>query len=160
MELKHDGAFYDVSPWALCWDDEKYYLIGYDNDAEKIKYFRVDKMTDTSVVNEPRKGKKEFSKIDISDYTNRLFGMFAGDEETVTLYCKNEMANVIIDRFGKKVPIVKVDEEHFTVAVKVSVSQMFLGWVMALDGVKIISPDSVVEKMKERISKLYDEYLK
>jgi hypothetical protein len=53
-----------------------------------------------------------------------------------------------------------VDDEHFTVSVKVSVSQMFLGWVMALDGVKIISPDSVVEKMKERISKLYDEYLK
>jgi hypothetical protein len=70
------------------------------------------------------------------------------------------MANVIIDRFGKNVPIVKVDDEHFTVSVKVSVSQMFLGWVMALDGVKIISPDSVVEKMKERISKLYDEYLK
>jgi predicted DNA-binding transcriptional regulator YafY len=160
MELKHNGVFYDVSPWALCWDDEKYYLIGYDNDAEKIKYFRVDKMTDTSVVNETRKGKKEFSKIDISDYTNRLFGMFAGDEETVTLYCKNEMANVIIDRFGKIVPIVKVDDEHFTVAVKVSVSQMFLGWVMALDGVKIVSPDSVVEKMKERISKLYDEYFK
>jgi predicted DNA-binding transcriptional regulator YafY len=160
MELKHDGAFYDVSPWALCWDDEKYYLIGYDNLSKKIKYFRVDKMTDTSVVNETRKGKKEFSKIDISDYTNRLFGMFAGDEETVTLYCKNEMANVIIDRFGKNVPIVKVDDEHFTVSVKVSVSQMFLGWVMALDGVKIVSPDSVVEKMKERISKLYDEYLK
>jgi hypothetical protein len=39
--------------------------------------------------------------------------MFAGDEETVTLYCKNEMANVIIDRFGKNVPIVKVDDEHF-----------------------------------------------
>jgi predicted DNA-binding transcriptional regulator YafY len=160
MELKHDGAFYDVSPWALCWDDEKYYLIGYDNLSKKIKYFRVDKMTDTSVVNETRKGKKEFSKIDISDYTNRLFGMFAGDEETVTLYCKNEMANVIIDRFGKKVPIVKVDDENFTVSVKVSVSQMFLGWVMALDGVKIISPDFVVEKMKERISKLYDEYFK
>jgi predicted DNA-binding transcriptional regulator YafY len=160
MELKHDGAFYDVSPWALCWDDEKYYLIGYDNLSEKIKYFRVDKMTDTSVVNESRKGKKEFSGIDMSEYTNRLFGMFAGDEETVTLYCKNEMANVIIDRFGKNVPIVKVDDEHFTVSVKVSVSQMFLGWVMALDGVKIVSPDSVVEKMKERISKLYDEYLK
>jgi predicted DNA-binding transcriptional regulator YafY len=159
MELKHDGAFYHVSPWALCWDDEKYYLIGYDNDAEKIKYFRVDKMTETSVVNAPRQGKSEFAEIDMAEYTNRLFGMFAGDAQTVQLYCENEMANVIIDRFGKDIPIIKTDAEHFTVSVKVSVSQMFLGWIMALDGVKIISPDSVVDKMKERIMQLYRMYI-
>jgi predicted DNA-binding transcriptional regulator YafY len=159
MELKHGGAFYHVSPWALCWDDEKYYLIGYDNDAEKIKYFRVDKMTETSVVNASRQGKNEFAEIDMAEYTNRLFGMFEGDVEMVKLYCKNEMANVIIDRFGKDIPIIKTDAEHFTVSVKVSVSQMFIGWIMALDGVKIISPDSVVDKMKERILKLYDVYV-
>jgi predicted DNA-binding transcriptional regulator YafY len=159
MELKHDGAFYHVSPWALCWDDEKYYLIGYDNDAEKIKYFRVDKMIETSVVHVPRQGKKEFAEIDMAEYTNRLFGMFAGDTETVQLYCKNEMANVIIDRFGKDIPIIKKDAEHFAVSVKVSVSPMFLGWIMALDGVKILSPDSVVDKMKERIMQLSEVYL-
>lgn len=158
MELKHDGAFYNVSPWALCWDDEKYYLIGYDNDAEKIKYFRVDKMTETSVVKAKRQGKSEFTKIDMAEYTNRLFGMFEGEEETVKLYCKNEMANVIIDRFGKNIPLYKTDAEHFEVSIKVSVSQMFLGWIMALDGVKIVSPDTVVDKMKDRILKLYDTY--
>jgi predicted DNA-binding transcriptional regulator YafY len=158
MELKHGGAFYHVSPWALCWDDERYYLIGYDNDAEKIKYFRVDKMTEASVVNAARKGKDEFGRIDMVEYTNRLFGMFEGDEETVQLCCNNEMANVIIDRFGKDIPICKTDEAHFMVSVKVSVSHLFLGWVMSLDGVRIISPDSVVDKMKERILKLYDIY--
>jgi hypothetical protein len=69
------------------------------------------------------------------------------------------MANVIIDRFGKDIPIIKKDEEHFTVSVKVSVSPLFLGWIMALDGVKIISPDSVVDKMKERIMQLYRMYI-
>jgi hypothetical protein len=69
------------------------------------------------------------------------------------------MANVIIDRFGKDVPILKADEEHFTVSVKVSVSPIFFGWVMALDGVKIISPEPVVEKMRERITQLYDAYM-
>jgi hypothetical protein len=50
--------------------------------------------------------------------------------------------------------------EHFTVSVKVSVSPMFLGWIMALDGVKILAPDAVVEKMKERILKLYEVYVR
>ena len=58
MELKHGGAYYSVSPWALCWDDEKYYLVGYDNREYKIKHFRVDKMVDVSVIYEDRGRKR------------------------------------------------------------------------------------------------------
>ena len=72
MELKHGGAYYSVSPWALCWDDEKYYLIGYDNRERKIKHFRVDKMVDVSVIYEDRKGEEAFSEMQMSEYTNRL----------------------------------------------------------------------------------------
>ena len=116
MELKHGGAYYSVSPWALCWDDEKYYLVGYDNREYKIKHFRVDKMADVSVVYEEREGKEEFSKMQMSEYTNRLFGMFDGNLETVTLLCENHAANVIIDRFGTDIPLMKTDAEHFTVS--------------------------------------------
>lgn len=158
MELKHDGAYYNVSPWALCWDDEKYYLIGYDNDEDKIKHFRVDKMTNTSVVNEKRKGKTEFSKIKMAEYTNRLFGMFDGEVQSVTLRCDNDIANIMIDRFGTDVPIIKIDHEHFEIVVKVSVSKLFLGWIMALPGVKIVSPQSTVDEMKEEINRLYKLY--
>ncbi len=64
----------------------------------------------------------------------------------------------MIDRFGIDVPMLKVDDEHFDVTVKVSVSKLFYGWVMALDGVKIISPDVCVEQMKEEIKRLSDLY--
>lgn len=158
MELRHEGAFYHVSPWALCWDDEKYYLIGYDNEEGKIKHFRVDKMTDTSVVNEPRKGKKEFGAINMADYTNKLFGMFEGEVQNVRLLCENAAANIMIDRFGIDVPIVKVDNNHFEMVVKVSVSKMFLGWIMSIPGVKIISPESTVKMMKEEIKRLNEMY--
>ncbi len=158
MELKHNGAIYHVSPWALCWDDEKYYLIGYDNDEKIIKHFRVDKMTNTNVVNEKRLGKSEFSKIKMTEYTNKLFGMFEGETENVRLRCENEVANIIIDRFGTNIPLVKVDSDHFEVVVNVSVSKLFLGWIMALPGVKIISPESTVEAMKEEILRLQELY--
>lgn len=159
MELKHDGAYYSISPWALCWDDEKYYLVGYDNKEEKIKHFRVDKMTNTAVVNESRKGKREFSKINMSEYSNRLFGMFDGDIQSVRLLCENYAANIIIDRFGHDVPFVKVDDSHFETVVKVSVTPLFFGWIMAIPGVKIISPESAVNAMKEEILRLQKLYL-
>lgn len=159
MELKHDGAYYSVSPWALCWDDEKYYLIGYDNREMKIKHFRVDKMTNVSTIEEKRQGKEAFSKIKMSEYTNKLFGMFDGDLESVTLLCENHTANVIIDRFGTDIPIIKTDKEHFTVKVKVSVSKIFLGWIMAIPGIKIVAPESTVNMMKDEIKRLQEMYM-
>jgi len=159
MELRHEGAFYSVSPWALCWDDEKYYLIGYDNTEGKIKHFRVDKMTNTEVVNEKRKGKSEFSKINMSEYSNKMFGMFEGETQNVRLRCENALANIMIDRFGSDVPIIKVDDEHFEMVVKVSVSKLFLGWVMSIPGLKIVSPESTVQLMKDEIQRLNELYV-
>ena len=159
MELKHGGAYYSVSPWALCWDDEKYYLVGYDNREYKIKHFRVDKMADVSVVYEDREGKEEFSKMQMSEYTNRLFGMFDGNLETVTLLCENHAANVIIDRFGTDIPLMKTDAGHFTVRVRVSVSKLFLSWIMAIPGVKIVAPERTVDMMKSEIKRLQEMYL-
>ncbi|MCI6241646.1 MAG: WYL domain-containing protein [Clostridium sp.] len=159
MELKHGGAYYSVSPWALCWDDEKYYLVGYDNREYKIKHFRVDKMVDVSVVYEEREGKEKFSKMQMSEYTNRLFGMFDGNLETVTLLCENHAANVIIDRFGTDIPLMKTDAEHFKVRVRVSVSKLFLSWIMAIPGVKIVAPERTVDMMKSEIKRLQEMYL-
>lgn len=159
MELKHGGAYYSVSLWALCWDDEKYYLVGYDNREYKIKHFRVDKMVDVSVIYEDREGKEEFSKMQMSEYTNRLFGMFDGNLETVTLLCENHAANVIIDRFGTDIPLMKTDADHFTVRVRVSVSKLFLSWIMAIPGVKIVAPERTVDMMKSEIKRLQEMYL-
>lgn len=159
MELKHNGAYYSVSPWAMCWDDEKYYLVAYDNNEEKLKHFRVDKMANVSIVDEKRLGKDEFKKNKMSEYTKKLFGMFDGETERVTLLCENAAANIIIDRFGMDIPIIKTDKEHFTVKVDVSVSKIFFGWVMAIPGVKIVAPDSTVEMMKQEIKRLQGMYL-
>lgn len=159
MELKHGGAYYSVSPWALCWDDEKYYLVGYDNREYKIKHFRVDKMVDVSVIYEDREGKEEFSKMQMSEYMNRLFGMFDGNLETVTLLCENHAANVIIDRFGTDIPLMKTDADHFTVRVRVSVSKLFLSWIMAIPGVKIVAPERTVDMMRSEIKRLQEMYL-
>lgn len=133
------------------------------NDGKKItfQYFTwtVDKMKNVSVTDEERLGKEEFSKIKMSEYTNKLFGMFDGDYENVTLLCENRAANVIIDRFGTDIPIIKTDKEHFTVKVGVSVSKLFLGWIMAIPGVKIVAPESTVDMMKEEIKRLASTYL-
>ena len=79
----------------------------------------------------------------------------------VKILCRNELAGVMIDRFGKDVMMVKVDAEHFYVNVKVAVSGQFLSWVMALgEGAKIVAPERVVERVREEIKRLADQYKK
>lgn len=160
MVLKHDGKRYELSPWALTCSNENYYLIAYDSEEKKIKHFRVDKMLKINVTDEKREGRDCFNQFDMGVYEKKMFGMFTGEEVSVKLLCKNYMAGVMIDRFGKDIVIIKVDDEHFTANVKVVVSIQFLSWVMGLgEGVKIISPDSVVEKMKDEVKRLNGMYL-
>ena len=152
MELRHSGAWYHISPWGLSWNNENYYLVGYDSEEEKIKHFRVDKMLHIKLSKESREGNEHFKKLDMADYAKKSFGMFGGKERTVKLLVKNNLAGVIIDRFGKDVMMIPADNDHFTVSVDIHVSKQFLGWVFSLgENIKILGPDDVVEMMKGEI---------
>lgn len=160
MELRHNGAWYHISPWGLSWNDENYYLVGYDSDAGQIKHYRVDKMLHIQMSGEKREGKQYFKRLDMADYAKKSFGMFGGEEQKVKLRVENNLAGVIIDRFGKDVMMIPEDENHFTVNVDVRVSNQFLGWVFSLgEGVKIVSPEEVLERMNREITRLLRQYM-
>ncbi len=158
-ELRRGGAIYQVSPWALSWDDENYYLIAYDSGAANLRYYRVDKMLKVELTDVPRDGRALYEKMDPAAYTKKRFGMFNGQEETVTLLCSNALSGVIVDQFGQDVVLIPQDEEHFTARVHVALSGQFFGWVMALgQDAKITGPPQVVSQMKEEAEKLFCTY--
>ena len=160
-ELRKGGAFYKVSPWALTCSDGNYYLVAYDEQEEKIKHFRVDKMLDIQMTEEKRLGREVFNEFDTAVYDKKMFGMFGGTEERVKLLCDNELANVILDRFGRDVNLIPKGEKQFTVNVDVAVSRQFVFWVMGLgDGAKIAAPESVVSLVQAEIERLQLQYKK
>ncbi len=147
--LRNGGKNYVVSPWGLLWDAENYYLIAYDSAEEKMKHYRVDKMKRIELMERKREGRQCFCEYDMAIYTKKYFGMFHGKEEKVKMQFKNELAGVVIDRFGKDVAMRRVDGESFVVSENIVVSEQFFGWIFALgEGAKIIGPDVVVEEMK------------
>ena len=159
-ELRHNGMRYEISPWALTWDDENYYMVGYDSKERKIKHYRVDKMLKIEIMaDSKREGKALFKDMDMAVYSKKIFGMFGGVEETVVLECKNGISGVIIDRFGTEVDIIKRAADSFTVRVNVQISPQFLGWVFSLgENIKIISPDRVIERMRDEIARIQGIY--
>ena len=109
---------------------------------------------------EKREGREVFQEFDMAVYERKMFGMFDGREENVKLLCDNAMAGIMIDRFGKNIPFLKKDAEHFTMNVKVAVSRQFFSWIMGLgSGIQIIGPVWVVDAMKEEIRRLAQQYL-
>lgn len=158
-EFRHGGAWYCVSPWHLRWDDENYYLIAYDAAAGQLRHYRVDKMKSICLTDTPREGEAELKSVDPAAYTARLFGMYGGAPTRVTLEGENRMAGIVIDRFGKDVPMLRKDDEHFYAHVDVAVSPPFLGWIAGMDGaLKITAPESVVQSMQALAQKLCKQY--
>lgn len=159
IEYRRDGEFYYVSPWALLWNEENYYLVAYDEEDEKIKHFRVDKMNKMCLVDAEREGAKVFSKFNVAEYAKKTFGMYSGEMVNVKMEFDNDIAGVVIDRFGKDVRIIKNDKKKFVVSEEVQVSSLFYAWMFGLgDKAKILGPQSVIDGMKEACAKQAEMY--
>lgn len=159
--FRKNGARYRVSPFALIFSDENYYLLGYDSQAGMMKHYRVDKMEGIEQATEARQGAQAFSQIDLAAYTRHFFSMFGGEEEKVTLEMAGHLAGVVIDRFGKDVFLAPAESGRFRVCVPVAVSGQFFAWVFALGTeAQIVAPEHVRAQMAEytrRVLGLYED---
>lgn len=146
--LRHDGKIYEVSPWQLLWEDDNYYLLAYDEAAELLKHFRVDRILNISVTEMPRAGGEKFRSIDVAQYAKKVFGMYGGEEELVVLRCDASLSGVIFDRFGAEISLCP-DGDGFTAAVRVLVSPQFFSWAASFgDKLVIDSPETVRDRMR------------
>ena len=159
-ELRSGGAWYQVSPWSLLWDDEYYYLAAYDSTAGIMKHYRVDKMLDLDIADLPREGEEQFAAFNAAEHSRQVFGMFTGETTRVTIEGQYDMVGALIDRFGQDLTVMAKDSDHFIAYVDVAVSSHFVGWIIALgDGIQITAPESIVSMMRDTTRRLITNYL-
>lgn len=153
------GAYYEVSPYALLWDDENYYLVAYDTAFQMVRHYRVDKMDRLTATALPRLGAEAFSHFDLGVYSKAHFGMFSGREERVTLRCANHFVGVMLDRFGRDLSLIPDGENHFTITAPVAVSPQFFGWLCGLGPeVEIRAPEGVRTEFSTYLKKISIAY--
>lgn len=145
--LKHDGYKYRFSPYAMIWNRDCYYAVGWSEKHGKIAQFRVDRMT---AVEPLEQAAVQTLNFDPAEYVRKVFGMYPDDLCTVKLLCDNEVMRSVIDRFGENVRTETVDEQHFRATVEVAPSPPFFSWVFTFSGkIRIISPAAVLEEMRD-----------
>ena len=147
---KNDGQRYLFSPYGLMWNEDHYYAVGYSEKHEKIVTFRVDRIVELKILGEAAVPQPE--DFSLPDFAREVFDMYDGTPETVTLYCKNEMMKVILDRFGESVETAPLDEQRFRARAEVSVSRTFFGWLFQFCGdIELVGPENVVEQYRNML---------
>ncbi len=149
---------YIASPYGLCQDNENCYLLAH-SQRHGITSYRVDRMQDIQLTEEPRIPCPELTGKSLYDHASKLFQMFAGEQATVKLRFHRDLINAVVDRFGRDVMLIPDGEEHFNFTVDVAVSPMFLSWVIGFGTkAKILHPRSVVDACKQMCLEALAQY--
>ncbi|MBQ7089365.1 MAG: WYL domain-containing protein [Clostridia bacterium] len=147
QHLRHNGALYTVSPWAMVWDDENYYLVAYDSTKGSLRHYRVDRMVRIAVTDFRREGEEAFRAHDMGAYSRQTFGMFGGKEQWVTLRCHKRMAGIILDQFGTDTALLPDGDAYFIARVPVVVSPPFFAWLSGFErDIRLTAPASVAQE--------------
>ena len=155
---RYRDRHYQASPYGLCQDNENCYLLAL-SERHGITSYRVDRMSDIQLTQEPRTPCPELTGKALNEHANRLFQMYSGDAVDVKLRFHRELVNVVVDRFGKDTMLIPEDEEYFNFTVRVAVSPMFLSWVIGFGGkAKILYPQSVADRCKQLCQEALAQY--
>ncbi len=153
---RRGGEEYIVSPYAMMWRYDRYFLIGRSDRREKTAVYRVDRMGLPRVTDEERIPPPD--SFSIRDYSEKIFWMYEGQEEKVTLRCRHHMMENILDYFGQDVVPENVTADTFDVTVDVSVSNPFFAWVLGYAGdMKIAGPEKVMEEYRNLLQRSLEE---
>jgi len=157
LKPRKNGQWYEVSPQALVWDDEKYYLVAYSALEQEIRHYRVDKIGKLNVLDEKRESLDDKNYFDVAEYSKKVFGMYGGEPEGVTIEFPKKLIGVFVDRFGKEIDFHKREEGYLSVRVSVVTSGQFYGWLTGLgSGVKILSPQKVKDEYYDYLKDILD----
>ena len=148
--FRHRGEFYEMSPYALIWNEDFYYVLGYSEYHERVVTFRVDRIRDAIVLEERAKPKPKGFKVE--DYAKKTFEMYDGEEEIVRLLCDADLMKYVVDRFGEGVKAARSEDnpDSFIATIQIALSPTFYAWVFQFGrGIKILSPKNAVEDLNE-----------
>ena len=147
-----------VSPYATVWNSDKYYMIGWSDEKKKIVPYRVDRMGMPSILS--RIAKNCPADFDIQEYTDRIFWMYGGPKETVTLRCRHSILDQVNDKFGETKSISNIQKDTFDITVPVFLSGTFYAWVFQFVGeMNIIAPGHVKDAYADYLQQAIDDVL-
>jgi len=138
---RYNKGLYKADPIILKYNEDNYYLIAYSLKDKEIRYYRVDRMCDIKVKDDPISDETLQIEDKVYEDSEQAVKMYGGEPETVTLKFTNDVIEAIFDQFGEKTKITRIDESLCSAEIKVQISPTFWGWLTQFAGkISILSP--------------------
>ena len=147
-----------VSPYAIVYNKQEFYLIGIKEGQKEFYNYRLDRIKNVQILNEKITIKKK--KSEIKDFAESSIEMFGGKKEEVEAICHIWLLDTIFDTFGKNVTIEKIpkDDEYFKLVVDTN-TLGFKMWAMRnIDLVEVKKPLSLRKEMQEVVKNAASKY--
>lgn len=157
-----DKSFF-VSPYALLWKNDHYYLACNNQKYDNLMNLRVDRIKKISIVSADARPISEVSsykdEFDIADYSSKMFNMFSGEDAKITLRCSLKLQEEMLDRFGKSIPLTAADSSHFDTTVNAAISDGLVSWIMQYGSdIKVLNPPELIEMIKTKANDILNSY--
>ncbi len=154
-----------VTPYAMIWQDDHYYLISNNEKYDNLMHLRIDRMRSVEMTDKPARKADEIPDFketgyDVGEYTKRLFSMHGGKMADVELVCGRGILEQIADRFGEDLFIRNVTDTTFTVSIKAALSSALVTYIINYGkDITVKKPEELRQMVKlraEEISKMYE----
>lgn len=160
---KHTEKTFTVSPYALIWKDDHYYLVCNNEKYDNLMNLRLDRMKKLQVLDSPARPVQEVNGcqdgFDAQEYSSRMFNMFSGEECSVTLKCRLKLQEEMMDRFGASIPLKAYDSCHFVTTVDATLSDGLVSWLMQYGSdVQVLEPPKLKEMITDKARQILEAY--
>ena len=158
----HVTAQHRVSPYQLILNNQRYYLMAFNEKHKNIGFYRLNRITNISIdenslLTDIRTVDGYKSGINYKELSAALPFMYNDKPQTVVLYADEWVVDQIIDWFGFE-PTIERDGDRIKVTLRVSVSAMEYWAMQYLKSVEIVSPLCLREKIKENLARATEKY--
>lgn len=146
---------YIINPYQIVATNGRYYLVCNYDKYDDVSHYRLDRITNIKLLDAPVKPKRCVkgleNGLDLPKHLAEHLYMFAGESVSVDFIAKRYIVNDVIDWFGKDITFSNPTDDEVTVTVKVNPTAMKMWALKYSRYIKIVSPQSLVDEIKEDI---------
>ncbi len=152
-----------VSPYALIWENDRYYLIGNNAKYDNLMHLRLDRIKRVALTEERARHFSEVSEytefFDVADYTAKTFNMYTGVSSEIELKCSKGILEQIIDRFSEDIFIYKVTDDSFTFRTMAVISRGLVAWLLQYGNeIQVVAPATLKEELLATLEQIKEKY--
>lgn len=149
-----------VSPYAIVYNKQEFYLIGIKDGKDEFYHYRLDRIKNIKKLDDKITIKR--TKAQIKDFAESTVEMFGGKKDEIEAICHMCLLDAVFDIFGKNITIKKIsgDDGHFKLLVDTN-TLGFKMWAMRnIDLVEVKKPITLREEMRKIVEEASKKYSK